>query len=632
MTHIDDYCQQSGITRRWAEILIKKGKLPALKQNGKTYILTGNQNNSTQPEISQTISTKEFISQIKQKAESGSDIKALLKAVETFELQTGQKLKGCSYKTLWAIQSGKRSTERRERADKFTIKNTNLAKATDKILPLASYLYFKNAQPNLSLTCDLIQEYARHNEEFYEIAAIPKATLYSFISKSFRNSGHQLLHQFLNHYNLFSRDLPTVRGAFTSDIQFFDYIIGDDHKQDIASVLVWNESKKDFVKKQMKLWLWVEARTMYPLGWCIKVGDFTSTDLIQSLSPVLIKYGYPQKAVMVDNGIGRSAEFQNFLTQAGTQVEYSEAYKPTNKATGERSFGMIKNEHDVFFKNFVGPDKLRESRHSTNKLSPEDAIIFFDEAKKSLESYLLNFFIDRKRNRRINYKQVKISIKEYFETSLLTYEPRKANPMKIKTAACKTDVKVFKSKIIISRNQFVPADVIPLCFYNNKVTVKYNPADYSEVYIYAFRDTTDLSTGESFTKGDYIATLRNTDAVTNKQSEILTYNNKLKKAIKVAAENVKAIRDSQFPNTLPGQIGKSGEYYQQHKEELKQIEESLKNAIPLNEVPEQNTQPAIDETISKFDSKVDRFEFSFHLPEEKDFSDYPDINDIKIED
>lgn len=622
MTHIDDYCQQSGMSRQWAYNLIKTGKLPAIKQNGKTYILTGESPTETQ-------SPAEFISQIKQKAKAGTDIKALLKAVEQYEKQTTQKLKGCSYKTLWAIQSGKRATERRERADKMTIKNSNLAKSTDKVLNLASYLYFENAQPNLSLTCDLMQQYAQHNEEYYEIAAIPKATLYGYLTKTFRNSGYKLLHQFLNHYNLFSRDLPTVRGAFTDDIQFFDYIIGDDHKLDIASVLVWDESKKEFIKKQLKIWLWVEAVSMYPLGWCIKVGDFTSTDLIQSLTPVLLRYGYPRKAVMVDNGIGRSGEFQKFITNCGTAVEYSEAYKPTNKSTGERSFGFIKNEHDVFFKNFVGPDKLRESRHSTNKLSPEEAIIFFEEAKKSLESYLLSFYIERKRNRRIKGNQVKISTKEYFENLMTTYEPRKANAMKIKAASCKTDVKLFKSKITISKNQFVPADVIPLCFYNQKVIVKYNPAEYTEIYIYAFRETLDFSTGETFSKGDYVATLYNTELTPTRREDITIYNKKLKKALKTAAENIKAINDTQYQNALPGRIGKSGEYYQAHKEELKHIEAELKNAIPVYEPKEEKTEPK--------PSKAKIEEFIYDIPEiseiseGKDFSEYPDINDIIIE-
>ena len=408
MTHIEEYCTINNISRRWAEKLISTGKLPAIKQNGKTYIIT-HQEPSNKAE---TISPKEFTSQIRQKAATGVSIEKLLIEVEIYEKKNGQKLKGCSYKTLWAISAGKRDAKRKDRGDKYAVKNPLLKNSQNKLLEIASWLYFQNAQPNLSLTCDLINEYAKTNEEYYELAAIPKATMYSYLRSSFNASGYRLLHEFLNHYNTFSRDLPTVKGAFTNDIRFFDYIIGDDHKLDIASVLVWDESKKEFISKQMKLWLWVEAVTMYPLGWCIKVGDFTTNDLIQSLTPVLLKYGYPMKSVMVDNGIGRSEEFKNFLTNAGTSVEFSEAYKPTNKSTGERSFGFIKNEHDVFFKNFVGPDKLRESRHSTNKLSPEDAVIFFEEAKKSLESYLLSFCITRRRNRRIDRKQVNISIKE----------------------------------------------------------------------------------------------------------------------------------------------------------------------------------------------------------------------------
>ena len=67
-------------------------------------------------------------------------------------------------------------------------KNHNLSspEVQSKILSLANYLYFQNATSNFSLITDIIVEYLKRNKEFCEIAAVPRSTLYKFLTLNIR--------------------------------------------------------------------------------------------------------------------------------------------------------------------------------------------------------------------------------------------------------------------------------------------------------------------------------------------------------------------------------------------------------------------------------------------------------------
>ena len=360
MTHIEDYCMQNGISKMTAYRMVSKGELKAIKMNGLTYVIPGKcvptlEHGDERKLISEKkhkfdkaiLSAQKRISQFPSDATAirtklVSDIEGEVEALRSI----GVNIHGYNAKSIYR-KLKKDRLDRKTRADRFVIKNEILSRpeVREKIYESAVCIYMECATSNFSLLSDLILERAKREEELYEVAAIPRSTLYSFLKNDFENSGYKTLHKYLNHFNLFKKTLPKVSGAFTDDIDFFDYIIGDDHKLDVSAVLAWDEASRKWQHKQVKIWFWIEAKTMFPLGWEIKVGDFTVNDLKESLTRAFLQWGLPKKAVVVDNGIGRGQEFKNFLLRAGLgteQLQFSAAYDPTNKAPGERSFGFVK--------------------------------------------------------------------------------------------------------------------------------------------------------------------------------------------------------------------------------------------------------------------------------------------------
>ncbi len=612
MIHIEEYIQQSNLSRRTIERYIQAGELLSIKLNGKTFILKDDQLAGLKAK-----SRKQIISSVKDQlnvmlteahnnpALKSETIKNIEKVILSWSLHNII-IKGYDKKSCYRKINDLGKIERKTRSDKFSIRNEVLSANMPKLRPLAAYIYKKNAQGNLSIICDLIKFHAKNDEEYYEFANVPKATLYRQLTLDFKQSGFKSVHQYFNHHNLWAKTLPTVTGAFTDDINFFDYIAGDDHKADVASVYVYDEASGKTILKQVKIWLWVEVRTMMPLGWIIKTGDINSRDLELSLAEVFLRWGLPKKQILIDNGIGRSAEFQAFVNKiyAGMRegrgkIHYSAAYTPTNKATMERSFGLIKNELDVFQKNFVGPNKETESRHSTKALSPESADLFIEDYKRKLEQYLTGFFIERERLRVINGDKTRISIKSYFDNLYKSYEPSPIAAKDIRYALSQTDEKVYRGSIKFKGSEYLPIESLPLSFHGQRFRILYYPNDLSEIDIYALDDMLDRQTGLLIQKNNFIATFISTRTREDRREAVLKARKHLEKDIKELSEDYTSLMSLEgklFESSMPDMVANNGKILEQRETTKKAAKIAIKTS--LQKLPGQNltieNRPAAD--------------------------------------
>lgn len=651
MIHIDNYCEQAGISRSTADRYIAAGELKAIKHKGLTYVIpnnlkrkakgldprqedalricfaSGDDNNagkSTKTKVREIIAEKKhkfdkaILSAKKRIAHFPGDATAIrTKLVSEIENElevlgkAGINVSGYNSKSIYR-KLKKEDLSRKTRADRFTIKNEILARpeVRHKIYESAVCIYMECATSNFSLLSDLILERAKREEELYEVAAIPRSTLYYFLKSDFESSGYTTLHKYLNHFNLFKKTLPKVSGAFTDDIEFFDYIIGDDHKLDVSAVLVWDEASRKWVHKQVKIWFWIEAKTMFPLGWEIKVGDFTVNDLKESLTRAFLQWGLPKKAVVVDNGIGRGAEFKNFLLRAGLgteQLQFSAAYDPTNKAPGERSFGFVKNEFDVFFNNFVGPNKEAEARHFSEKLSPEETLETLSSYKSKLEDYLTGFYIERIRSRRMHGKVKKISIKNFFDVEWQTWNKIDCDKHKLRYAFGKEKDVKYNGEITISGEKYQTVEPMPLGWYGRKFRVLYNTADMSEIDLYTIDDMLD-GEGNMVQKGSYVRTLYCVRTHPQKNELIRSLKKSILKSTKKLAEDIISLKDNNLIETqkfMPYSVANNGELSDELKTVKKQVELELQTVAQSIEIESKNLKEDIPHELQELTQMLD---------------------------
>ena len=593
---IDDYCSGKGISSRTAYRMIEREEIRAVKMSGLVYVVENNRTIN--------IDAKKLITEKKELLDSyilsaqksissqpaiAKDIRDRLIAKITEEISSLSKLgitiSGYNAKSIYR-KLKQQSLSRQTRSDKFTVKHPILSRpeVRSKIHSAALCVYMKCARDNFSLLADLVLQQARNDENLYEVAAIPRSTLYNYFRNDFTQSGYKTLHKYVNHYNLFKKSLAKVSGAFTDDAEFFDYIIGDDHKLDVASVLTWNESAHKWEKKQVKIWLWIEAKTMMPLGWQIKVGDFKVSDLKESLSRVFYQYGLPRKAVVVDNGIGRGQEFRTFLFRAGLgvdQLRFSEAYDPTNKAPGERVFGFIKNEFDVFHNNFVGPNKEVESRHFGDALSPEETLETFESYKAKLESFLTGFFIGRPRRRRINGTMQSVTISDYFTQCYQTYNKVEVDHTKLRFAFAKEKDIKYNGDVTILGEKYQTIEPMPLGWYGRRFRILYNPADMTEVDMYTIDDMVS-DDGKMYQKGTLVQTLFCVRLHPQKYELISDLKKKVLKNAKKLAADVASLGIANMNETekfMPYLVANNGDLKDQMKQTKKHVLASLQYAV-----------------------------------------------------
>lgn len=643
---IEEYCERNNISRRHVFRKISQGDLKTTKIEGKHFILNSGTKKDSSIDISvikkdwdntiaSCISLQEQLSQTIPESDREAikerikfELRKLLEQKEFVEKEFDVKISGYDYKSL-RRKITKKKISRDSRSDKGLVRNhiLNNELIQEKLLALAAHIYFRAAASNFSLITDLVREYAKRNEEYYEFAAVPRSTLYKFLNRKFTESGSRSVHTFLNHYNTFHSDLPKVSGAFTRDIRFMQYILGDDNLRDTYSVLVWDNSKRQWIEKRARIWLWVEALTMFPLGWTIKVGDFTTQDLINSLTQVLYQYGLPSEAIVIDNGIGRGLAFETYCAKLGlvipndetyalsraVKLAFSEAYTPTNKAPVERSFGLQKNEFEVFSENFVSPDKKSDARHRDLHLSPEKPLDTFESYKEKLEAYLTGFFIERPRNRMTPEGRKLISIKDYFNNYYTTYVPKKIDKSKLRYAVCIDEIiKKFSNNLKFKGFTFMPDKALPFSYYSRYFKVLYNPADLSEIDLYALENLVNEDTGEFFRKGHLVTTLYNLEADPNKRERVAKLKNEIKKRARQSAAAVLSILETKTPDILPDKVSPNAEIL----EERKQAERDLANIINSKI----HTIPILDSDIPPVELPEEECRLTIQEDEEENFS------------
>lgn len=605
MIQVEEYIQQTGTPRRTAFRKIASGEIPSVFVNGRRIViqkipsLSNKEKKTIIKSVRAECDAMILSADLNDKAETVSRVEEKIK----YWNAQGIVIKGYNPKSIYrkigkAKAHGK--LQRRTRADKGAIKNELLKNNFERIAEVAAKVYLQNAQPNLNLTVDLIQQFARENEEYYELAAISRFTLYRQLRQHWKESGKKTLHEFLNRNNKFRKSLPTVRGAFTDDIGFMDYIVIDDHKHDVATVKVYNELSGKVEEKQVQSWECSEAKTMKPLGWITKVGEFTAADLIKLVSQVVMQYGLPKDNLMLDNGLGRSEEFKNFWRKlSGKEPHYSIAYSPNGKATRERAFRIEKDEFDSFQKNYVAPHK-EDSRHTTAALSAEKGELFFDEYKEKFEAYLTGFFQSRPRT--LNGKKTRISIAEYFNQFWQQHEKKEITAQQLRYAISKAEVKKYNNKIKIGRDEFIPLSPLPVSFNAQSFIILRTPFDKSEIDLYALEYTVDRVSGEIWDKNQFIATLYNTRLHPEKRALVAKLKKSINKNLRAMAQDVAAMKQLQSPT--PDTVGTNGELIEERKQNIQKTIIAMKSQldklpedISLNEQKDETAEESEAETI-----------------------------------
>jgi hypothetical protein len=604
MQLLEEYCLTQGIDQRTAYRWVSQGKINSVIIDKRKYILTSDDIHRMEHDQKQQVvlipGIKKELNSLILKAASKPEIKVnIINEIESIVsswLTKGIKLIGYDKKSLYrkiaaASLSGASAVERKTRSDKFAIKNPVIANNIDRILPLAAALYFQNAQPNISQLVKYIQYYATLNEDFYEFAS-PKltATLKRQINNHFSQSGFKKLHQYWNHHNTFRETLPTVVGAFTDNIQFGDYYIGDDHKADIAKVFVLDELTGKIIEKEVQTWTWIEGRTMKVLAHVSKVGDFNADDMIMLLVQVIVKYGLPRIGFLIDNGIAKAQKVQNFFARLNHPRAFLipvEAYTPTAKATVERTFRFYKQEFDAYFNNFVGPDKRKESRHSGRLLSPEKTEVSDKTYIDGLSNYLDGYYAKVKRIRIINGKRREISIDDYFNEEWANFDVANVDDQKLRYAIAEEVIKTFDGKMVVKGETFISPDDMPIAFLGLKYRVLINPWDLSEIDLYALDDMLDRHTGEIVERNGFVAALLNIRALPASRMDVRRIKKDIVKNVKKIADGVVALTaDAQ--KFSPTEQTPSGEVIDQRKIWKKRAQQAIAAHIdklqPLKEI------------------------------------------------
>lgn len=566
MITVERYLQEHNtISRRTLFRYIKRGLIKSKKMNGRLYIEDETIKLEAQASIQKL--HKDLIKKIKQelddiilyqgKEDRKAVIEKITKIVNYWKAQ-GLMIKGYDEKSIYRkINKG---PNRKKRGDWYQIKNPLLAKMFEShILPLAAHIYLKHAKPTVRGTVDRLIAYAERNEDFYEIAAIPRETLYKAVNREFKNMGLPALHEYQNHYNSwYSNNMAKVKGYWTDDIKFMDWILGDDNKRNVASAWVYNEEKRCNELKQIKSWNWIEAKTGRVLAFINKTDDLTTKDVILSLIMALKENGLPNQGIIIDNGIGSSKEFKEFFERLNFGIEYYQCggkiilklgkpYHPTSKAPIERSFGWTKDEFDGYnFKNFVGDNHKKEGIHTSNSLTPEKADYSFEEYDRLFRQYIGGYYETRPRTRIINGKRELISIRDYWDREMESYAIKPLDERVLRYAMMIEKELTIKTGVLnISIegyvNDYLPVNnysTLPPSFYNKRFKILYSPADLSNIDLYAMEEFIDRVDGLDIKAGDYICTLASVGKVDEKSMMISKYNNNVVKEIKKMAVKV----------------------------------------------------------------------------------------------
>lgn len=636
MQLLEDYITQTGTARRTVFHQLKAGKLLSKKVNGRTYILTpslsllkrGSEGEVAHqsPGTGQTVSKKQqkvLIESIKEKLdniilhESEDKAQCVLKIeqiVKHWQSQ-GIVIKGYNAKSIYRkITKAKLNQlltlaplERKSRADKGQLRNRTVAKILEShILPLAASIYFQNAKANLKLTVDLMIEYAKCNEDFYEIASLSPHTLWKVLKREFDSLGMADKHQHLNHFNLwYNKNKTSNTGAFTDDIEFMDWILGDDNKRNVASAWVYNPQTRKKELKQIKSWNWIEAKTGRILSFLNTTHELTTDDVIKTLIEALQQSGFPNKGIIIDNGIGSSEGFKKFFERLNFSTEQingtgnkiilklSKPYHPQDKAPIERSFGWTKDEFDAFRNNFVGDNHKIEGRHTTQCLTPAEADYMFEDYDKQFRLYASGFYETRLRRRVINGKTVQISIREYFEKEMERHAIRPVPDRAIRYALQTEREFTYKGGAFSFNlngfsSDYLPSDfltTIPSSFAGRRFKLLYNPHQPTEVDLYSMETFQDKIDGLYVTAGSFVCPLKAVRGFNaDKQKQVALHNKAMMKAAQNLSIALTPVNVLAAVNLPAGQAGENARLIDTPKLVQKEIKKIIVEEKPLEQI------------------------------------------------
>lgn len=604
MTPFNQYASLQGISDRTLYRWIKAGDVLKIERNGEPFIIDNAELKINDPKAIEAVKKMKRVEwdravlQVYQALTNPNydpykahSLKKELFAAISEEVKhwaiKGVVIKGYELKSLYRkLKKGK--VARTRRCDRGVRKNNILKSPSvqSKLLAVAWHVFGKPAAAyNISLMCDKVKEFAQQNEDFYELAGIPKVTMYRFLADEFEACGADKAHLLMNHYNLAKQTRARNIGAFTSDVQFMDYIIGDDHKSDIDKVLVWDEVRKEYRKETVRGWYWIEGKTQKILSYVCVARDITAEDVKLSLLEALQSYGKPNVAVMVDNGVGKSADVLDFCLKAGVTMEFSKPYEPTHKATVERIFGYVKNEFDVYFENYVGNNHEKEGRHRSSKLSPEECTVTYEEYSKKLHNYINGFFETRERQRVLDNKKIKISIRDFFDTYWKNHTKQEIEDRILRFAYQKMRVKRYNNGLQLTINKqvynYMPSPDLSPVFNGRPYEVYYNENDMNRVDLYAANDFIDKTDGKTvlINKGAYITTLESFSLYTMSQRKA-----KMAEKNRAVTKHLRHAVDALIDKSIVSTVNAEGIVTDNRKKAKKEILAVIKDALPLDKI------------------------------------------------
>lgn len=523
-------------------------------------------------------------------------MRVILNEAEHYSRLLGITIRGYDKRSLQRkIKSGQ--IARKTRDDKFKIKSRVLGQEDvfEKSLELVSNFYIKDPLHSLNNSIYKAVSFAKNNEDFWEVAAVNEYTLRKNIDRAFKQSGMQNMHEYLNHFNIFRKKLAYTKGAFTNDIDFMDYWSLDDHKFDIAGVLVFDEASGKMVHKMLYSWVMIELKTMYPVAWMIKAEPFKEDDILRMIMTAIKKFGAPKKKVICDQGLAASERVKEFFNRLKIGYEAQPPYTPTAKAPNERIFKMVKEECDIFNVNFVGSNHPTEGRHKGVKLSPEETTELVNEAISRYDGYFNGDFIERPRKREIagiegildNMKRV--SIKDLFEHYYKTYEREDVSDVRLRYAFMKYDaVKKFENYYIKFRNEiYLPTTDLSLTLHDSsfRFIVAYDPGNLNTIDLYSAQDIMDRLTGDLIAKGQYVCSMESLKMLDagEKKKRVAIYNKKINKSMLELTRNIRE-KYSLEKDLVNEVVTGAGVLVNIRKEQEAEITKVISESLPMDKI------------------------------------------------
>lgn len=599
MIKFEDYCKMQGVSKDAVYKRVQRGSLVLHREGGENYIvdvncekLTNNVKTNIVKDSKEQFNTLILRASI-DKTLRQSVIEEITRRVFYWK-RKGVKIHGYSSRAIYRKIDNPGKLRRKTRNDAGVEKNTILCsdETCEKILSVAVPLYINNAKSNVSLTAKLVKEYAQDHEEFWEIAdeKLPFTTLYTFLKRRFDRMGTKEMHQYLNHNNLWFKKRVMVTGAFTDDIEFMDYIAGDDHEFDFF-VNVWNPHKKVFESKKPRIWSWRDAKTMKVLGYTYTTESLKAIHLQTSLAEAVMQYGLPKMALSLDNGIGKSDIMYNFYAKLGINtkdgIKRRKPYNSTGGATIERGHGLEKDEWASFERNFIGDYHKKEGRHPGLSLTPDKPLKMADEVAKQFEQFIFGKYETRVRDRVIDGKKYKISIRDYFAKYWMNYEPLFVKPEKIRSAFySEYKTKKFNNFLMFKGEQYQPIEYMGPVFNFKKYEIKFNPADLNEIDLVADEVIINESSSQYFEPGDKVMTLICTRNLPKgeKAEKVNELNRASGKHIKKLAEvtlSQNVIADADLEKVIHTEVGDNGIRVDMRKKASRRLQAALEESVPV---------------------------------------------------